>query len=115
MYIDFTTAVDKLGMYVSTSIGKSASLSIFNGASLLETVTLSLPTTIGGGSGHEGFIALSNLNITRADISSTNSSGNWNFVIDDLKLPTSVPEPATLALMGLGLAGLGFARRKNAA
>ncbi|MET0048712.1 MAG: PEP-CTERM sorting domain-containing protein [Sedimenticola sp.] len=27
----------------------------------------------------------------------------------------SVPEPATLALMGLGLAGIGFARKKKAA
>ena len=29
--------------------------------------------------------------------------------------PTDVPEPGTLALFGLGLAGLGFARRKKAA
>ena len=39
-----------------------------------------------GGFGLEGFLALSNTNITRAVISSANSLGqNWNFVIDDLK------------------------------
>ena len=29
--------------------------------------------------------------------------------------PTDIPEPTTLAIMGLGLVGLGVARRKKAA
>jgi hypothetical protein len=35
--------------------------------------------------------------------------------VDPLPMASSVPEPATLALFGLGLAGLGAVRRKKTA
>jgi len=52
-----------------------------------------------------GFTSLISLAVTSSD-------GAFP-VMDDLTLSTSVPEPGTLALLGIGLAAMGLSRRRR--
>jgi hypothetical protein len=84
MNINFSPAVSQVELLVLTSLNSTATLSIYDGATLLESLTVTLSPR-SDGLGLEGFVALSGSNITKAIISSANSSGqNWNFAIDDL-------------------------------
>jgi PEP-CTERM motif len=44
----------------------------------------------------------------------TNGLDNVSLVLGSAPPPTGVPEPVTLSLLGLGLAGLGFMRWRKA-
>ncbi len=50
---------------------------------------------------------------TSGNCNQPSKSGSWSVSLAAIGQPIRIPEPGTLALLGLGLAGLGFARRRK--
>jgi hypothetical protein len=85
---------------------------------------INCPTCGQGPTGFGGQFGFAVLNATIADLTQPNNLGNI-FVADVLApngnigpvdvtaIVNQTPEPASLALLGLGLAGLGWSRRKK--
>jgi len=105
--LDFTMAFAgtvSAAMFAAIDNGGQYLLSAMLGANVIETQQLTIADFPG-----QGFIGFTGISFDRIRVQALSAT---SFGMDNLQL--AVPEPATLALLGLGLAGLGFSRRKKA-
>lgn len=100
---DFSVGITQFGLELIDST--PSYLSVYDSSdNLIESVTTIL-------NGHNIFTGIDTGGIL---ISKAIISGQF-YAIDDVQFNASVPEPAILALFGLGLVGMSFSRKKKAA
>jgi len=110
----FSSAVTGVSALFGTSLGADITLEAYSGTTLLNSLTL--VGSVSSGGVLSGTIGVGDAGVTSARFFSNSGGGrSFNFSIDNLAFNSgTVPEPGTLALLGLGLAGLGVSRRRKA-
>jgi len=102
--IHFVSAVTGAAFGMATNPGTTTFTALLGG-SIMES--FSAPTTYNNsGSGFYGFTGIT-FDEIRINVSSSLA------LIDNIQTGSAVPEPAILALLGIGLAGIGFGRRQR--
>lgn len=106
-----TGSFNAFGFYISDATDQGATLTLkFTNGTSAQVVLPAFNTN-----GNVGYVTVkSDMGVVGGVLDFINSNGKDGWGIDDVTVGR-VPEPSTLLLMGLGLLGLGVARRRNAA
>ncbi len=105
------TSYDAFGFYVADPSDVAAQLTLhFSDGTYSDALTIPFEQA----NGSVGYVTVkSDMSIVGGTLTFDNSASNDGWGIDDVTVG-KLPEPGTLLLMGLGLLGLGAARRRTA-